>query len=402
MAYTEHLGGNRYKLIARDPNHIKRKRVTKNIEVPADIMKSTKKTQQWITLELAKYAEEVENGKLVRTDKLSFRDFVPQWKKGYADQFMSPNTRRNNMTYIETYLMPEFGDTRIDKIQPLHLVTFFAELTKKDGTPMATNTKLNIFKVTKSIFDAAHEWKVIPDNPITGVKRPTQSKAEKKKLRGQKHSYTWDEVLSILRAMHQLPDGWRLYFTGAILGGFRRGELLAVEWTDLDFENNAIFIEKQITFDEEGNKTEAEVKTEESEGWVPMPRWYMDELKKFHTPWKKQRLMCKQWEGGKKNYIWHGGKGVMYYPSTATLTWSRFLKKHKLPHVKLHGLRHTAGMLLRENGTDIKTIQERLRHTKINTTADIYTHQSTTVSRAAADQLEALNPAIAPRVAPYA
>ncbi|MNJ74738.1 site-specific tyrosine recombinase XerC [compost metagenome] len=66
--------------------------------------------------------------------------------------------------------------------------------------------------------------------------------------------------------------------------------------------------------------------------------------------------------------------------------------KHKLPHVKLHGLRHTAGMLLRESGIDLKTIQERLRHTKLDTTANIYTHESEEINRAAADSLESLNP----------
>ncbi|WP_228101511.1 tyrosine-type recombinase/integrase [Paenibacillus donghaensis] len=74
------------------------------------------------------------------------------------------------------------------------------------------------------------------------------------------------------------------------------------------------------------------------------------------------------------------------------MTWSRLLASNKLPHVKLHGLRYTAGMLLRESGADLKTIQERLRHTKLDTTANIYTHKSEAISRAAADQLKELNP----------
>jgi len=123
---------------------------------------------------------------------------------------------------------------------------------------------------------------------------------------------------------------------------------LAVEWSDVDYERGAIWIEHQITFDEEGNKIEAEVKTEESEGRVYMPQWYMEELKRFERMWKKEQLSCKKWLGGDKQYVFHSGQGVMYSPSTPTLTWRRFLAKLKLPHVKLHGLRHTAGMLLRE------------------------------------------------------
>ncbi|WP_238996742.1 hypothetical protein [Paenibacillus pinistramenti] len=90
-----------------------------------------------------------------RIEKISFKDFVPQWKKGYANQHMGDNTRRNVMGYVDSYLMPEFGVVRLDQIRPLHLVTFFAGLIRKDEKLMATNTKLNIYKAAKSIFDAA-------------------------------------------------------------------------------------------------------------------------------------------------------------------------------------------------------------------------------------------------------
>lgn len=393
MAYYEDLGKNKYRLCTRDPSKIGRKRISLTVEVPAEIARSARKTKQWLDLELAKFTEQVESGQLVKPGKISFSEFVPKWKKVYADQNMGEYTRRNTMATINTYLIPEFGSTRIDKITTLHMVTFFADLVrKKDGQPMATNTKLNIFKAAKSIFDAAHAWKVIAQNPMDGVQRPSQSKKEKKQLRSKKQAYTWDEVETLIFALYALTTRWRLYFTGVMLGGFRRGEMLAVEWDNLDYDRGAIYVENQITLDEEGHKKEGEVKTEESEGWVPMPRWYMNELKTYKKEWNKEKLNCKNWLGGDKQYIFHGGDGVMYYPSTPTTTWRRFLKKNNLPLVKLHGLRHTAGMLLRESGADLKTIQEQLRHTKIGTTADIYTHKSSTISREATDKLELLNP----------
>lgn len=394
MAYKEHLGGNKYRLCANDPTKAGRKRVSKSVTVPDDIARSVRKTEAWLTLELAKWEEEVESGNIQgRIEKMSFKEFVPKWKKGYADQNMGDNTRRNVMGYIDAYLIPEFGDVLLNRIRPLHLVTFFAELVrKKDGKPMATNTKLNIYKAAKSIFDAAVDWRLIKDNPMDGVQRPSAGKKERKAMRSVKKHYTWSEVETLLIALYKLPDNWRLYFTGVMLGGYRRGEFLAVEWPNVDHERGAIWIENQITFDEAGNKIEAEVKTDESEGWVAMPKWYMDELKRYERHWKKEKLNCKKWLGGDKQYIYHGGQGIMYYPTTPTVTWRRFLKANHLPHVKLHGLRHTAGMLLRESGADLKTMQERLRHTKIGTTADIYTHESEIINREAADRLEGLRP----------
>ncbi|BFH60712.1 tyrosine-type recombinase/integrase [Paenibacillus azoreducens] len=396
MAWIEYIGGNKYKLVARDPSKVSKPKKSTRVEVPADVAKSARKTEQWLTLELAKWAEAVESGEAsgkVKSEKISFKDFIETWKKGYAKENMGGKTILNTMAIIESRLIPEFGDTRIDQITTLQLVTWFASLVNlKNKKPLATNTKLNIYKATKSIFDAAAEWGVIKSNPMDGVKRPSQSKKEKKEIRSKKQAYTRQEVEKLLTALYALPARWRLYFTGAILGGFRRGELLAVEWPDVDHDRCAIWIEKQITLDEEGNKIEGEVKTEESEGWVAMPKWYMDELKRYEREWRKERMSCKNWLGEDKQYIFHGGRGIMYYPSTPTGTWSKFLEKNGLPHVKLHGLRHTAGMLLRESGADLKTIQERLRHTKLDTTANIYTHKSEAISRAAADQLEELNP----------
>jgi len=400
MAYVEHIKDRKYRLCATDPNRAVRKRLYQTVEVPADIPQ--RKLQQWLNLELAKYVEAVESGQIMKPDKITFEGFIPKWKAGYADQNMGEYTRRNTVFVIDSYLIPEFGSVRLDQIKPLHLVTFFAGLVRKDGKPMATNTKLNIYKATKSIFDAAHRWKLIKENPMDGVDRPSASKREKKAMRAVKKAYGRDEVETLLTALYALPTRWRLYYSGVMIGGFRRGEMLAVEWSGVSREKGAIYIAKQITYDEEGNGVEGEVKTEESEGWVAMPKWYMDELQEFRREWAREKLRCKEWKGGEKQYVFHSGAGLPYYPNTPSLTWRRFLAAHDLPHVKLHGLRHTAGMLLRENGVDLKTIQERLRHTKIDTTANIYVHESDIISRAAADQLETLNPKLAPFSAPKA
>ncbi|WP_138496347.1 tyrosine-type recombinase/integrase [Paenibacillus pinistramenti] len=113
---------------------------------------------------------------------------------------------------------------------------------------------------------------------------------EKSHEDNQEELHHSQEVETLLAAFYALPTHWRLYFTGVMLGGFRRGELLAVEWPNVDYEQGAIYIENQITFDEDGNKIEAEVKTEESEGWVAMPKWYMEELRRYEREWGEAQL----------------------------------------------------------------------------------------------------------------
>ena len=118
----------------------------------------------------------------------------------------------------------------------------------------------------------------------------------------------------------------------------------------------------------------------------------MDELAKYKTLWDIEKKNCKTWNSGTKQYLFHPGDGNMYYPNTPSLTWRRFLAKKELPYFRLHDLRHTTAMLLRSYGADLKQIQERLRHTKLSTTTDIYMHETKLISRDTADHLEVLNP----------
>ncbi|XOK59710.1 hypothetical protein ACJ7K1_24540 [Paenibacillus elgii] len=81
---------------------------------------------------------------------------------------------------------------------------------------------------------------MIPSNPMDGVKRPT---AEKNKAK----FYDDEEAQLLDTTLNKEPSKWRLYFLGCLIGGFRRGELIAVQWSDLNFEENTISINKSIS-----------------------------------------------------------------------------------------------------------------------------------------------------------
>jgi integrase len=178
-----------------------------------------------------------------------------------------------------------------------------------------------------------------------------------------------------------------------MFGGFRRGEMLALEWSDVDFTLNRLMIRKSISWTENGVAAEKGTK-EDNEEWVDMPKWYMRDLKEFHLTWKEERLGVHpdDWQGGAHQYVFHNGLGKPYYHDTPTATWRRFLAKNKLRHIRLHDLRHTAATLLVEDGVDLKLIQERLRHAKIETTGDFYAHVTPKASRGVADRLEKFDP----------
>ncbi len=402
MASIEKRGQNSWRLVVEGglDAHGKRIKHSKTIRVEDEtILNSKRRLPEYLNMQLLIFKQEVESGNYVKPEKTTFKEFLTVWIKNYAEQNLGAYTRRNTVHMIEKHLLPVFGHMELNKIRTMHIVAFLTQLrspeSRKDGKnkPLSASYQLNIFKALKSILDAAYKWKIIAVNPMDGVDRPVANKAEKRDIRSRKHNYTQDETDQLIKALYDEPRHWRIYFLGLVLGGFRRGELLGVEWPAVDFEQGGLHIEKQISLDENNQAIEAPLKTETSEGFVTMPRWYMNELAQYRKEWLAEKM--KQgiaWTGGDKQFVFHAGHGQMMYPTSPTWRWKKFIEKHDLPKIRLHDLRHTAAMILREDGVDLKAIQERLRHSKLAVTADFYTHASSDINRVAADHLEKFDP----------
>lgn len=387
MASIEKRGKNSYRLVVELGYDGSGKRIKKTKTVHVKNMTLAKK-------ELAKFIVEVEAGQYISPQKMSFEQFVQnEWFPKYAEKNLALTTRKKYMTHLRNHIFPVFGRRKLQDIKTLHLVTFMNDLQekgeRKDGMDgkLSGSTLFDIYKVLRSIFSRATEWKAISANPMDGVKPPKVKKREPQ-------FYGEDEARIVIQALYEEPIQWRLYFLGAMLGGFRRGELTALEWDDVNFEENTIVIKKSISYTENSEAVVKGTKTDESERVVVMPDWYMRELKKLYVEWKKEKLMAgDRWEGGNHQYVFHNGFGKPYYYTTPTQRWKRFLSRHQFRYIRLHDLRHTAATLLIEAGVDLKAVQERLGHSTYKVTADIYAHVTKKMAREAANKLEKLDPA---------
>ncbi|MCL6458138.1 MAG: site-specific integrase [Gorillibacterium sp.] len=364
-----------------------------------EVLQSKRKLDQYLSSELAKFQVLVDTGQYIRPARMSFKTFVQDhWKKKYADVNLGDNTRKKSMATINL-LMPEFGHMELSKIKTMHIVDYFTKLHtpegRKDGKkkPLATNTLLNRHSLLKSIFGCAKEWKIITNDPMDGVRRPVRGKKEKMEMRKRKKSYSPDEVRYALAVLGELEDRWRMYFIGVIMGGFRRGEMLGVEWPFVDFIRGGIHVDKQISFDEQGKTVETETKTIESQAFVPMPKFYMRMLEDYLKIWEQAKTEAIDiWRGGEKQFLFHNGFGEPLYPDAPTRFWGRLMKQAKLPVIRLHDLRHTTARLLREGGADTKSIQEILRHAREETTSNMYMEESEKTNERSANQLDIYDP----------
>jgi integrase len=383
--------GEAYRLVVEAGYDAKGKRIKRYKTIRIDQKLTPKKLKEHLQKELLAFQSEVESGTYIAPTRMTFETFaVNEWLPKYAEKKFSPLTLHNYKDHLERSIYPAFGHKLLHEIKPMHIVSFLSEL-EKQGT-LSSGTILYLYKVLKSVFNKAFDWRLIPNNPMIGVDRPKEAK---KKMR----FYDEADAQAVIAALEHEPTKWRLYFLGAMLGGFRRGELVALEWPEVDFESNTIRVIKSISLTTKGEAQEKRPKTETSEREVDMPEWYMQELKAYRQQWEAERdLTGNEWKGGDRQYVFHNGYGKPYYYNTPSMVWRRFIQRHSLPEARLHDLRHTAATLLIESETDLKIVQERLGHTKYSTTADLYAHVTKKMKKTVADRLDKFRPQTVPNV----
>ncbi|PWV92006.1 integrase [Paenibacillus cellulosilyticus] len=326
--------------------------------------------------------------------RYTLRELVELWERNYASNpnIMSENTCYNRMVYLNGYILPYLGDKYIDEITTIMLVEHFnflrtEKLTKK-GKPMSLNSMSYLHTALKNVFTRSIEWKLLKENPMVGVKNVRESKYINKEM-----YYESNESEEIIKRLFSLPLMWALFFCLAIIGGFRRGEIVALEWTGVDFEKNELSIVKTISrklpligFVERNPKTKTSKRT------VIMPVWFMHLLRLYQVQWEEAKeAIGYAWEGGSRQYLFHAGKGLPISVTAPRKRWIKFLDYHRFRFVTIHGLRHTMATMMLDEGFSLKVIQDRIGHANLAST-EIYAHVTKSAQKSVADHFEKLAP----------
>lgn len=175
-------------------------------------------------------------------------------------------------------------------------------------------------------------------------------------------------------------------FSG-VFAGLRIGELMGLTWENIDFENNAIDIVRASQYITGKGTFEKQPKNETSIRRISMPAPIMSILKEYRIWWLEQKIKCGDlWKNSDRLFVTWDGQPMFIY--TLTNWFPDFLKRHNLPKITPHGLRHTMASLLDAQGMETSKISKRLGHARISTTLDIYTHVFKKADTAAADLLE--------------
>lgn len=397
VAHYQQRGKNSWLLVVEtgyNPIKKKRERFTKTIRVEDTLLKTKRKLKNHLDDQLYKFKIEVEAGEYIKPEKTTFESFANKYIKKILFKKYAYRTSEMHLSHLKNYIIPALGHLKLDQIRTMHIVEFMDSLEKDgiriDGKTggLADSTRRDIYKVLKSMFNVAvKQWKLISVNPLERLTPPEVQKKEMKYFEAH-------EAKQCIAALYKIEMKWRLYFLGAMIGGFRRGEGTAFEWhLDVDWEKGGFRVNRSIPKTINGNPLVKEPKSWSSKRFVKMPDFYMKELAAYYRMWQKEKdMLGDAWEGEDHQYIFHSGKGKPYYYTTPTNKWSKFKKKYDVKNIRLHDLRHTMVALLIEAGENMSAIQKRAGHASPQITSNIYGHVTEELENKTAEYFNQFNP----------
>jgi integrase len=335
--------------------------------------------------ELAKFCTEVETGAYISPEKMLLSAFVDEWEKTYAQGHLEANTLKTYRFALKNHILPHLGSIRLNQITTIQINSFLQQLDRKDGKEgdLSANSRLYIYNVLNNIFGRAVAWNLLKESPMKGVIRP---KLAKKKA----DIYDEKDLRSLLQALDKEPLHWKILIQFALETGLRRGELLALTWNHIDFDQQTVTVSGSLIYD--NGTVIKETKNVSSNRKVSLRNEFVTILKNFYQETQERKaLLGDRWEEKEHFYIfpnWETGKAL--YPSTPTYWFRKFIERHDLKPLRLHDLRHLHATWLILNGVPLKVVSERLGHSKISTTSDIYGHVLPSADQAAAETLNSM------------
>ena len=355
-------------------------------------------TKKDAEVELAKFVTEVQNGLVIDGKSLKFSEFTEIWKRDYGSKELAPSTYKRYCRMLETRLLPYFGHFYINKIKPTDIMKFYdllekdTQLVRKKGNngsktkkPLSGKTILEHHRLLRAMLHKAVYWQLIVANPAERVQPPKARKPKRK-------SYDDEQTKILLENLELLPSEDTKYKVAIILTvftGVRLGELMGLEWQDVDFKNGIISINRSSQYLEDMGVFTKVPKTESSIREIAIPEFIISLLEEYKLWYEEQKSIYGElWMNSDRLFVQVDGKPM--HPSTISKWFVKYVGQIGLPVINFHGLRHTNASLLVAQNIDIAVISARLGHAQISTTLDFYVHPLLSHNRKAGYALENL------------
>mgnify|MGYP002533588767 FL=1 len=314
-----------------------------------------------------------------RTEKvrpeMPFGEWLDFWYQNYVKPQIRPTTQANYEAKIYQHIIPELGKIPLNQLAQKDLQQFYARMktggrlirTEQFGKGLSDSMVRGLHAACRSALEKAVQEELIRTNPAVGCKLPPK--------RGREMQVLGREELQRFLIQAQ-AEGYYELFLLDLCTGLRRGELLALQWDDLDFKTGTLTVNKQV-YEVKGQLQVSVPKTRASIRRLVLPPGVVEVLRAYRETVDSRWMFPSPVK-----------EDVPMTPGAVRRRLQIILERAGCKRIRFHDLRHTFATLSLENGMDVKTLSAMLGHVSAATTLDIYTHVTGDMQTEAASKID--------------
>ena len=310
---------------------------------------------------MKKAQREQEDGMIVPGQRQTVKQFLEHWLENVHKLKIEFGSYQRYREMLDRYILESLGHIQLQKLTTERIETFYSQLSEKG---LAPRTIRMVNAVLHSALQYAVKKKKVAKNVCDGIDLPRVTRHHIQPLNKEQ-----------AQQLLQAAKGHRLeaLITVALATGMRRGELLALRWSDIHFDVGSVQIQRTVSRFTGHGPIESEPKTVGSRRNIVLPQFAIDVLKMHQQKQIQDRLEAgSSWVD--RDLVFCNRKGDFWDASNMVNTFKKLVSSASLPPMRFHDLRHSAATILLTMGVHPKVVQELLGHSQISMTMDTYSH----------------------------
>lgn len=319
-----------------------------------------------------KIQAELLQGSYIEPSKITVGEYMLDFVNNTLRQQVEPNTFEQRLAFVNNHIIPHIGKIKLTDLSPAHIQKFYNTLREKFGAGHVQN----VGNLLNKGYRQALLWNMVNRNPVSLVKKPSTSRKNSKMK-----VWTAEEQRTFLSYAEKGPAMYYSLFLLALTSGMRKGELLGLQWGDIDLKQGIVSVKRTAVW---ANKTlylKNMPKTESSIRTIQIPDRVAKHLRKYKIGQKENKL----------DFVFPSPRtGGILYPNSLDKQFLKTVAGSGVTRISFHGLRHTFATTLLAANVNPKVVQEMLGHSTIKTTMDTYSHVLPNMQKDAASQLSAV------------